>query len=175
MKKQYITDITGYLTIFFLLTAVPLYLHDSYFDLVSAKGTVLHIVLFISVFLSSISLFINRKKEKLEKSDIFLFSFALLSLISSLLSYSFPDSFTGNKGWGIGSLVISFSSLIILSFKDRSLDLDKILFPYSFLQIFLFGILILPGSRFIINEAECSKKTIKNAHASSSPRNVSFI
>ncbi len=143
MNSKRISGISGYIIIFLLLTAVPLYLHDSYFDLVTAKAAVLHIVLFVSALLSLVSLFLHRKETKFERSDIFLLSFSLLSLLSSLLSYSFADSFFGNKGWGIGSLVICLSSLVICSFKDHDLDPDKILVPYSFLLIFLFGILIL--------------------------------
>ena len=109
-----------------MMLAVPFYLHDAYFDLVQAKYTVLHTGIIISALTAVLSLFFKRKKVKTNYGPLeyLLLIFAVISLLSSLCSGSFVTSFFGEEGWGIGSLVLSFSIILIIFYRDTDIYED---------------------------------------------------
>ncbi len=133
------------LVLLLLVTIVPLYLHNRYFDLVRTKAKTLRIcliIVLISVFLISL---LKRKDDNKRINGIIvsLIVFSIIGLISSYYSQNFLDSFWGNKGWGIGSFAILAATLIIIYYSSNNIDEESFFIILSITNIFIFSLGIL--------------------------------
>ena len=145
MKDIYRKNI-GSLLLLMLAVFPVLYLHHQYFDLVEAKSIALrYSLLFCSIAISIYVLLSDTKKEKRNKLnalEISLLLFSLSSLLTTVLSHCFRESFFGTEGWGIGSFAFLMLSCIVIFTSHQKISHVWICRGISIFNIFIFLLVI---------------------------------
>ncbi|MBR5515089.1 MAG: O-antigen ligase family protein [Clostridia bacterium] len=139
--------------IIFLLIFIALYIENGYFNITGAKYRALIISMAVLI-LPMLFFFTYRliKRNKYEKmpiciSEAALIGFAVVSIISSLLSERISESFWGSNGWRIGAFTICLLAFLYF-FLSRSLEYNQnIWLPVMAVNLILFILGILQFAR----------------------------
>lgn len=123
--KLFYSKYINYLFLLFIIivgTLLPLYYNDYYFDMLEAKNymfvTTFEVILpFIIIFLFLKTITKTNKKNN-SRYIIPLIIFLFFSLISTLLSFSPSQAFSGVQGWYIGFFTICSLILSVILFCD---------------------------------------------------------
>lgn len=156
MKKHVnIKAIAGYIFFLCALIIVPLYLENSYFNILQAKAKVTDIIFAVSLIaiiaFVFVRLFSGRKSKysaavkhrKPGLADAGLILISISAAIAGLISGRFEDSFLAMDAWGVGIfMIIGFSVCFIFISRNFSYK-QNLWLPVLIVNIFifLFGIL----------------------------------
>lgn len=130
-----------YLFLFLYCFVLTVYMHDGYFDLMSAKSDCFSL---ISRIMLPIALFIvlykltKRIKIIYGYLDIFIILLGISYLISTFFSYAPVYAFSGQQGWYVGSFSVIVLILIYFALKNIKISDYYIYYPLVFLAIFEF-------------------------------------
>lgn len=111
-KKNIFDKISKYIVnIYFVLivTILPLYFHDKYFDMVRTKAdtfvNITGITALSFILLQLVSVILNGDMQvfPVNKTDKFVFTFLILAIISTLFSENKAEAMWGTAGWHVGT------------------------------------------------------------------------
>ena len=135
-----------------LLTALPLYVDDSYFNIIEAKTSCFYLIFLIALVPAAVLWCYRRKKGELEPmpldiTDLGITAFAAVSLFSCLISGRVYDSFTGADGWYVGAALFCALALLYFFFsRNHSYDHNLWLVVYAvYIIVFIIALLQFAG------------------------------
>lgn len=128
-----VLNISFYFFIIYAGIIVPLYIRNSYYDILEAKAYIFDKVTLLlqSLYVLCIIFKILSKKIQINKDPLLIciILFLIFSFISTIQSYSPLQAYTGEQGWYIGFKTISILILSILVLKDKQTVNNKIFYP----------------------------------------------
>lgn len=131
---------------------LTLYVQNAYFDIMEAKASCFRFILMIllPLLLLVIVLKIKNKKIRLRHNYLLLslLFLALISLISTCISYDPVYAFTGESGWHVGSFAICGLILSVLAFEGGKIKEKSIYLPLAAVVLIEFILIILGGTRY---------------------------
>ena len=145
MKPRSSVDIAAVLYFLLCTVAVPLAVHNNYFDIVETKRMAYQYGSGVIALLTSLLFVIRKEKLKirLHTTEKLLIAFCIAALLSSYFSSSFKESFIGSDGWGIGTLTFILATEAIILFSNSHFDFDKWAGLFYGVNIVLLGLMIL--------------------------------
>ncbi len=124
---------------------LPLYYHDAYYDMMQSKESCFSFILVASLpflIMAFIMKLIAKKRIITGAFDLSLLLFLIVSLVSSLLSPSLKDSFSGRQGWYVGFKAIAFLIFVYFTLKEEKIDNRYIFLPVILVSVFEFIMIV---------------------------------
>lgn len=133
----------SFIALCLLLILLPLYVDNSYFNIIEAKTGMFFLIFFV-LFLPAVVVWTYRDKTNenipltLNTVDIGLIAFSAVSLVSCFLSGRVYDSFTGADGWYVGAGLFAALVLMYLFFSRNFVYDHNLWLPVYAVNIFIF-------------------------------------
>ncbi len=138
-------QIVSYLYFLLVTIAVPLYLEDHYFNVIEAKNHVFMAGAAVLFLLFCCFLFLKKSSfpKKLIPLEKLLIAFALIALVSALLSEHPLEALSGVRGFGVGALPIALLVFFILILANNHWNPEDLWPLVCAVHIFIFFLTIL--------------------------------
>ena len=151
-KTYQLVFLTAYtLFVYGIGVLLTLYVQDAYFDIMEAKASCFRFLMMIldPLFILLLIVKIRDRKIRIRHNLLLtgLISLAVISLISTLMSYYPGSAFTGDAGWHIGSFCICSLVLAVMAFESGTVKEKKIYLPLMCVALFEFILIILGGTK----------------------------